>query len=83
MAVSDQYFDPQLRAHTLAADLVACADALSALAGQLLREIGDTDPDTADDVDGRLLSTYAALSTERNKLRRLASDVRSLAAVIR
>jgi hypothetical protein len=83
MAVSDQYFDPQLRAHTLAADLVACADALSALAGQLLGQIVDTDPSTACGTDAHLLSTYSALSTERNKLRRLASDVRSLAGVIR
>jgi hypothetical protein len=83
MAVSDQYFDPQLRAHTLAADLVACADALSSLAGHLIGEIEDTDPATASGMDARLLSTWAALSNERNKLRRLASDVRSLAAVIR
>ena len=82
MRGTEQYFDPSLRARTLSDELGATADTLSCLIGYLMAEIEDSDPGTAKGRDARLLAVQSSLTSERNRLRRTANDVRNLSYAV-
>lgn len=82
MRGTEQFFDPSIRARTMAGDLRATADTLSCLIGYLSVEIENSDPGTAKGRDARLLAIHSSLTSERNRLRRSASDLDTLSFTV-
>ena len=78
----EQHFDPSWQTRRLSGEATASADVLSCEIGHLMAEIEDSDLGTATGHDARLLAIHTALTTERNRLRRLASDLHTVAAIV-
>jgi hypothetical protein len=73
------FYDPALRATTIASEIGATADAISSQLGLIMAEVDDDDPSTATGRDARLIAIFSALGAERTRLRRIADHVRGLA----